>query len=59
MGERMTNIEELVAAADKLCATLEKAAQDEMQFSYTICNELERMSWETFKMANQLKTLRT
>jgi hypothetical protein len=54
----MTNIQELIESADHLCASLDKAAQDEKRFCNQVLHELERMSWETLRMANDLKHIK-
>ena len=40
----MTNLQELIETANRLCANLEKAANDEMKFSVDIQLKLEQMS---------------
>jgi hypothetical protein len=54
-GEFMTDLEELIATADKLCATLEKAANDEKRFCADLCLKFEVMSWEAWRSANDLR----
>lgn len=54
----MTEIEELIATADRLCANLDKASENEKKFCYDICHELERMSWETYRLSNDLKIIK-
>jgi hypothetical protein len=52
-------IEELIAMADRLCNTLDVVSQNDMAFCNTIQNELERMSYETYKISNNLKQIQT
>lgn len=54
----MNELDELIATADKLCATLDKAAENEKKFCYNVCHELERMSWEALRMSNDIKLIR-
>jgi hypothetical protein len=54
----MTPLEELILSAKNLCHTLDKASGDEKSFSYNVCGELERMSWETMRIVNDLKAIR-
>ena len=54
----MTNIEELIQVTNNLCATLDKASQDEKMFCQDICHEFERMSWETMRMSNDIKQIK-
>ncbi len=54
----MTSLEELIEAANKLCSSLDIASNNEKTFSYNICHELERMSWETLRLANDLKLIK-
>lgn len=54
----MTAIQELIESADRLCASLDLASQNEKKFCDSICHEFERMSWETLRMANDLKQIK-
>lgn len=54
----MTDLEELIEVADRLCNRLEKAASDEKKFSLDLCLQFERQSWEMFKLCNEIKELR-
>lgn len=54
----MTNLEELIETTNRLCANLEKAANDEKRFCVDICLRLEQMSWEMYRTANDLKTIK-
>jgi hypothetical protein len=54
----MTNLDELRASADKLCASLDAAASNEEKFCYNVLNELERMSWEALRISNDLKQIK-
>ncbi len=53
----MTDLEELVACAERLCSRLEIAAQDEKLFCDDMCLQLERYSWEVYRMANSIKEI--
>jgi hypothetical protein len=53
----MTALEELIQTADRLCKNLEIAAQNEKKYSSNICLELERYSWETYRMMNDIKQI--
>jgi len=52
-----TNIQELIEATDRLCASLDAASQNEQKFCDTVLMELERMSWETLKISTDLKQI--
>lgn len=54
----MTALDELIAIADKLCNTLEKAAENEKKFCDDVRLELERYSWEVFRMKNDLTEIK-
>lgn len=54
----MNDLDELIATADKLCARLDKAAENEKKFCYDICYELEILSWETLKITNDIKSIK-
>ncbi len=56
--ECMTALEELVEAANKLCISLEKAAENEKKFCQDLCLELERYAWETHRMTNGIRELK-
>lgn len=51
-------IEELIQTADRLCASLDLASQNEKKFCDPICLELERMSWETMRLVNDLRQIK-
>ena len=53
----MTNIQELIETAEKLCQTLDLASQQEKIFTTNICIELERLSWTTLTTINDLKQI--
>jgi hypothetical protein len=54
----MSALIDLIATADHLCNSLEKASENEKKFCYDICQELEQMSWETYKMMNALQEIK-
>lgn len=54
----MTDLEQLVKAADNLCNTLEKASQEDRRFNDGICEILERYSWDCYKMKNHLNEIK-
>ena len=54
----MVNIQTLIETTEKLCSTLDSASQNERQFSLNVCMELEKMSWEMFRMSNDLKQIK-
>ena len=54
----MTNLQDLIETANRLSQTLEKAACEEKRFSDDICMILERMSWEIFRVSNDLNEIR-
>ena len=51
-------IEELIQTADRLCVSLDLAAQNEKKFCDPIIFELERMSWETMRLVNDLRQIK-
>jgi diacylglycerol kinase len=53
----MTNLQELIDTSKKLCAGLEKAAQEETRFSYDLQIAIEKMAWECFCHANDLEAI--
>jgi len=54
----MTILDELVESADKLCKTLLEASNNEKMFSTNVCLELERLSWQTRRMENNIKSIK-
>lgn len=54
----MTNLQELIETANRLSKRLEDAANDEKRFSVDICLALERMSWEIYRNANDLESIK-
>ena len=55
----MTNLQELIETANKLSKRLEEAANEEKRFSVDICLALERMSWESMCLSNDLEAIRS
>lgn len=54
----MTNINELIETAQRLSNRLETAANDEKKFCTEIQLTLEKMSWDIYRTANDLKAIR-
>ena len=54
----MNDLDELIRAADSLCATLEKAAANEKMFCHNVQLVFERYSWEVYKMKNDIAELK-
>jgi hypothetical protein len=54
----MTNLQELIETALLLSKNLEKAASEEKRFCTDICMTLERMSWETLSLSNDLESIK-
>ena len=57
-GGNLSNLDLLIQAADSLSKNLEIAAENEKMFCHDLCLELERYSWEVFKMSNGIRELR-
>lgn len=54
----MTNLNELIEVANRLSKRLEDAANDEKKFSVDICLAFERMAWETFRLSNDIESIK-
>ncbi len=54
----MTNLQELIETANTLSKRLEEAANDEKRFCVDIQMKLESMSWEIFRAANDLESIK-
>ncbi len=54
----MTNLQELIETANRLSKRLEDAANDEKRFCVEIQMKLESMSWEIFRAANDLESIK-
>jgi hypothetical protein len=54
----MTDLEELIQTADRLCKNLDMIAQNEKKYTTNICIELERYSWEMYRMRNELNEIK-
>ncbi len=54
----MTNLQELIETANRLSQNLERAANDEKRFSIDICMTLEKMSWEIYRVANDIESIK-
>jgi len=51
-------LDELIETTNRLCTSLEEAANSEKKFCHDVCLLLEQYSWETYKMANNIKDIR-
>lgn len=49
------DIDDLVAACDQLCKTLGEMAAQEKRFCRELCEGFDMMSWEAYKMSNDIK----
>jgi len=54
----MTDLQKLIETALILSQNLEKAAAEEKRFCVDICLALEKMSWETFRLSNDLQSIK-
>jgi hypothetical protein len=52
-----TDLQALIDTAKALCERLEEAARQEEEFCFDLQNEFEKMSWEIFRMAEDLKQI--
>jgi hypothetical protein len=52
-------IEELIKMATQLSNRLDRMAQDECSFASEICHFLEKTSWETFKLSEDLEIIKS
>ena len=53
----MKNINELIEITERLTDQLDQNANNENEFCVDLQMKLEQMSWETFKIASELKEL--
>lgn len=53
----MTALEELIETANRLCNNLETASNNEVAFNTNICIQLERYSWDVYRMMNDIKAI--
>ena len=54
----MTTLQEIINLANDLCESLDKAALNEKKFCADVCLELERYSWETYRLANNVREIK-
>jgi hypothetical protein len=54
----MTNLEELIEAANKLSKTLEMAASEEERFCMDLQLRFEQLSWEILRTANEIQEIK-
>jgi hypothetical protein len=55
----MTNLQELIETANRLSKRLEEAANEEKRFTVDICLALEKMSWESLRLSNDLESIKS
>lgn len=54
----MNTLDELVATADRLCKSLDDAAENEKRFCTDIQLSLEVYSWEVWRIKNNIEVLK-
>ena len=54
----MSEIQELISSTDRLCSTFDQLLLNEKKFCHELALELERMSWETMRMRNDMTYLK-
>ncbi len=54
----MTDLEELVASADRLCSTLEDLANQDRRFCAMIQHNFDELSYQAFVMSENLKSIK-
>jgi hypothetical protein len=54
----MSELEQLIAVANRLCDNLDKAADNERKFSDNVREMFDHYSWEAYRMMNQLKEIK-
>lgn len=54
----MSDIDEVIIAANNLCATLDKAANDENKYFSELQLWFESWAFEMFKLSNELKEIK-
>ena len=53
-----TDLQQLIETAKLLCEKLEQAAKEEQEFCKDLENEFEVMSWQVFRMTEELRLIR-
>lgn len=54
----MSNIEDLISSADKLCESLDSISRSEKKFCHNLSFQLERVSWDALCICNDLKKIK-
>ena len=54
----MTNLEELIETAYVLSNRLSEAADNEIKFCVDLQLKFEKLSWECYKMANEIREIK-
>lgn len=54
----MTDLELLIQTANKLSDTLDRMAENERRFGFEICHKLEQLSWDIYRTAGDLKSIK-
>lgn len=55
----MTNLNELIETANRLSQRLEDAANDEKRFCVDIQLRFEQLSWEIYRTANEIESIKS
>ena len=55
----MSDIEKLIEVTQTLCCTLEHMSENERRFGYEIAGVLEHLSYDAYKMSEDLKAIKS
>jgi len=58
-GDNMTDLEQLIETGYRLSNTLSIMANNEIRFGHELGRQLEYLSWESLKIADDLKSIRS
>lgn len=53
----MSDIQELIDTCERLCKRLGDMANEEQKFNMELCRGFDMMSWEAWKMGNDIKMI--
>lgn len=54
----MTVLQEIIESLNRIVSSLDRAAEDEKKFGVDMCIQLEKFSWEAYRMSNNITEIK-
>lgn len=54
----MSDLEEIIEIANRICERLDRISENEKKICTDVSLQIEKWSWDIYKMSNDLKTIK-